>query len=69
MKILNRGGKTLVVASVRTTRMWILGSTDGLRVVSDDTPLTDTDLGGLIKALDAGGLLGSLDPVGHSMPG
>jgi energy-coupling factor transporter ATP-binding protein EcfA2 len=57
---MNKSGKRLVVASVRSTRRSILGSTDGLRQISGDHALADKDLRALVKVLENGGLLGTL---------
>ncbi|WP_067504399.1 hypothetical protein [Actinoplanes sp. TFC3] len=54
---LNRGGKTLVVATIRSTRSDLLGS--GFRRISP-LQLTDADLGALVTALELNGKLGRL---------
>jgi hypothetical protein len=57
---LNQSGRILVVTAVRNTRMWALGSTNGMRIVDGDAELADKDLKGLIEKLTEAGLLGEL---------
>jgi KaiC/GvpD/RAD55 family RecA-like ATPase len=57
---LNRGGNTLVVASVRTTRIWSLEPIGNINLVDGDAQLTDNDLKSLVDKLTAAGLLGEL---------
>lgn len=54
---LNRGGMTLVVATIRSTRSELLGS--GFHRISP-LQLTDADLGALVTALEQSGKLGRL---------
>lgn len=59
---LNRNGKTLVVASVRTTRERTVGWTSGVHFV-EEQELSDSDINRLEKLLNRAALLGSLQGV------
>lgn len=60
---LNRQGRTLVVATVRSTRANALFSREGFRSLSTRGRLGDQDLEALIDALDRGQALGALSHV------
>ncbi|MET7766875.1 hypothetical protein ABZS71_34675 [Streptomyces sp. NPDC005393] len=66
LKNLSNGGKTLVVAAIRTTREHELDATFTPDVVRSDTPLNDDDLRNIIKVLKKNGLLGILKQ--HRLP-
>ncbi|TWP46478.1 hypothetical protein FKR81_35530 [Lentzea tibetensis] len=60
LRELTRGGKTVVVAAVRNTKLDFVPSTLRAADVSADDPLSDDDLRSLIKVLKTHGLLGVL---------
>lgn len=66
LRELRRGGRTLVIASIRTTRLDTL-DTSGFQIVDQDDPLTDRDLRRLIRVLDTNGKLGILQGLSPSM--
>lgn len=59
VRLMNRSGRTAVVASVRTTRASLVPD-EGYARIDMDAPLTDEDLRGLISSLRDAGLLGVL---------
>ncbi|MBO0921710.1 hypothetical protein J1G42_12835 [Cellulomonas sp. zg-ZUI222] len=56
----NRGGKTLVLAGIRTTKLWNVSTSSGFAAVDGDASLSDNDLRLLRDALEQAGLLGRL---------
>ena len=56
----NRNGKSLVIATIRTTQIWTITNPGLYKVLSADAPLTDEDLNVLLKSLETAGLLGKL---------
>ncbi|MFF9130248.1 hypothetical protein [Streptomyces sp. NPDC014806] len=60
LKDLSNGGRTLVVAAIRTTRTDELDVTFRPRAVSADEPLLDDDLGAIVDVLHQHGLPGVL---------
>lgn len=68
LRELNRGGKTLVVATIRTTKLDFLPKIFNADEISADAPLTDDDLRNLWKVLRKNGLLGILRGFRFSSP-
>ncbi|MFI9343287.1 hypothetical protein ACIG0D_18755 [Streptomyces sp. NPDC052773] len=64
LKDLSNGGRTLVVAAIRTTRTDELDVTFRPRPVSADEPLRDDDLGAIVDVLHEHGLPGILKKHG-----
>jgi hypothetical protein len=60
LRELGNGGRTLVVAAIRTTRSEVVDATFRPERVDADRPMTDEDLKSLIKVLRKNGLLGIL---------
>ncbi|GIF40756.1 ATP-binding cassette domain-containing protein [Actinoplanes xinjiangensis] len=58
---LNRSGRTLVVATVRTTRLWAIEKPPNADIVDGDADLSDKDLKSLLEKLRDAGLLGELN--------
>lgn len=65
LRILNKQGGRLVVASVRTTRDRMIGYIPNAKYV-DESPLTDAELRSLHQVLSDAGLLGALQGI-HPM--